>query len=188
MNIPFAIREILLKDRPKSLYDISPKGTVPVLHLPNNDILEESLDIMHWALERGVQNWYQNNKTKQDKMIDLNDTEFKFWLDKYKYHVRHPDKSKNYYRKKCGSILNPYEKYLSKSSFLISNECSLVDAALFPFIRQFANVDRNWFANNFRNMDLWLNNWINNSLFNTIMLKYKQWAPGDNQTIVEFEN
>ena len=78
MNIPFAIREILLKDRPKSLYDISPKGTVPVLHLPNNDILEESLDIMHWALERGVQNWYQNNKTKQDEMIDLNDTEFKF--------------------------------------------------------------------------------------------------------------
>ena len=93
-KISYEHREILLRKRPQALYDISAKGTVPVLQLPDGRVIDESIDIMRWALKKSdPESWYKDKIYEQDNMIERNDTVFKYWLDRYKYHVRYPENS-----------------------------------------------------------------------------------------------
>ena len=186
MNITVELREILLRDRPQSLYDISPKGTVPVLKLIDEDIIDESLDIMFWALKQGEQFWYNDNIEDQNQLISNNDSEFKYWLDRYKYHIRHPDQSREYYRSKCSETLIELELRLKNNRYLVGELCCIVDTALFPFIRQFANVNRDWFSEQYPNLENWLESWIESTLFISTMNKYKQWKPKDKPLIIDF--
>jgi len=186
MNISVELREILLRDRPQSLYDISPKSTVPVLQLVDGNIIDESLDIMLWALKQEEQFWYIDNIKDQDKLILNNDNEFKRWLDLYKYHIRHPEHPREFYRNKCSETLLEYELRLKNNKYILGKQCCLADVAIFPFIRQFSNVDREWFSNEYPNLDDWLFNWIESSLFNSIMNKYEQWKPEHKPLIVNF--
>ena len=104
-KINYEHREILLKNRPKNLYEISPKGTVPVLDLLNGEVIDESFDIMKWAISKNrSETLFNRVKQEQIDMISLNDNQFKKWLDKYKYHVRHPENSLDFYRKKHTSV------------------------------------------------------------------------------------
>jgi glutathione S-transferase len=174
-EIKVEIREVFLKERPQSLYDISPKGTVPVLHLSEEAVIDESIDIMKWALTQSSSDWYNSNLVLQDKMIHYNDIEFKQWLDKYKYHDQHPENTLKIYRDKCLETLLHYEKLLKKNSYLLANNIQLVDVAIFPFVRQCANVDRDWFASTLPHVEQWLENWIQSELFVRVMLKFEAW-------------
>ena len=101
-KINYEHREILLSRRPEKLYQLSPKGTVPVLELPSGDVIDESFDIMKWALSiNDPEIWFNKNKEKQLNLINLNDNKFKKWLDKYKYQARFPKYSLEYYRNEC---------------------------------------------------------------------------------------
>ena len=185
-NIKVEIREISLKDRPQSLYDISKKGTVPVILTKNNTVIDQSLDIMIWALnKKNNQTWLNKNSAEID-LINSNDTEFKKWLDKYKYHDRYPENSKESYRDKCKTILVSYENKLINNQYLINDNISIADIAIFPFIRQFANVDYKWFENNYIHLNKWLKKISTSNLFISVMSKYDTWHKNIEPKIVNF--
>ena len=185
-NIKVEIREISLKDRPQSLYNISKKGTVPVILTKNNTVIDQSLDIMIWALnKKNNQTWLNENSAEID-LINLNDTEFKKWLDKYKYHDRYPENSKESYRDKCKTILVSYENKLINNQYLINDNISIADIAIFPFIRQFANVDYKWFENNYIHLNKWLKKISTSNLFISVMSKYDTWHKNIEPKIVNF--
>tara|TARA_Y100001970_G_scaffold47925_2_gene60665 strand:+ start:4594 stop:5175 length:582 start_codon:yes stop_codon:yes gene_type:complete len=185
-NIQVELREISLRDRPQSLYDISKKGTVPVILTKNKNVIDESLDIMIWALKKKNNQTWLNKDNKEIDLINFNDTEFKKWLDKYKYHDRYPENSKESYRDKCNIILAKYENNLNNNQYLMSNKISIADIAIFPFIRQFANVDYKWFENNYFNLNKWLNNISSSKLFISIMNKYNTWDKNEEPMIIRF--
>tara|TARA_Y100001970_G_scaffold62302_1_gene79578 strand:+ start:161 stop:709 length:549 start_codon:yes stop_codon:yes gene_type:complete len=170
------IREISLKDRPKELYQASKKGTVPVLITLNGVVIDESLDIMVWALQGSLnQTWLIDDCDDMDS-INQNDTLFKKWLDRYKYHDRYLEDSKEYYRMQCGKVLSDYEEQLNKTKYLLRNTVGIADIAIFPFVRQFANVDYQWFENNYSNLKYWLEEIASSDLFLKIMDKQNVWV------------
>ena len=169
-------REILLNNRPEKLYQLSPKGTVPVLELPNGDVIDESLDIMKWTISiNDPEMWFDKNSEEQVDLIKLNDDKFKKWLDKYKYHVRFPEYSLEYYRKECEKILDIYEDRLKDKSFLFGATISLADIAIMPFIRQFSNVDIGYFNNRFTILSKWKQSLISIEIFSKMMNKFEVW-------------
>jgi len=175
-KISYEHREILLKDRPKKLYELSPKGTVPVLELPDNTVIDESLDIMKWALSiNDPDEWFMNKRDQQLDVIATNDQDFKKWLDRYKYHIRYPEFSMEYYRDQCEKILDIYERQLKDNRFLFSQNITLGDMALLPFIRQFAYVDITWFNQRFIYLSKWMEDLIQAGIFQSMMKKFKIW-------------
>jgi len=184
--IEVELREVFLRDRPQSLYAISPKATIPVLQLSDDSVIDESIDIMQWALVKSSSNWIVENSNNQNKMIHHNDTEFKEYLDKYKYHDCHPENTLEYYRDQCAKTLYRYEISLVENIYLLGNNIQLVDIAIFPFVRQCANVDRVWFASTFPNVERWLENWIQSELFRRVMPKFDAWKLGDEPLYILF--
>ena len=187
MEVSVELREVLLNERPQSLYKISSKGTVPVLLLKDGKVLDESLDIMQWAIKQGEQKLYEDKLNEQNQLIKYNDTKFKYWLDRYKYHVRYLEHSREYYQRKCSKTLAEYDMRLSGNAYLMGDRIRLADIAIFPFIRQCANVDQNWFNNKYPNLNQWLEIWKQSRLFKSVMMKYNQWRLGDELLIVNFQ-
>ncbi len=179
-------REILLKNRPKELVEISEKGTVPVLQLSGGTVIDESIDIMKWALNQNDPNdWYTDKIVEQNSLIALNDDEYKKRLDKYKYHERFPEGSYDEFQNAIGEILKTYELILSKSSYLCGDKVTLADMALFPFIRQGAHVDLVWFNTEFPILSKWLTIFKKSELFETIMKKYAVWKTGEDGILIQ---
>lgn len=174
------LREVSLKAKPKSLLHYSQKGTVPVLISEAGAVIDESLDIMYWALEvNDPDNWLKSID-KQAPLIRLNDDVFKAQLDKYKYADRYPEYSENFYREACYPFLDRLESHLSTQTFLFSDHCCFADIAIFPFIRQFAHVDLDWFkATKWTKLQHWLTQLKSSELFTSIMTKYPAWQEGD---------
>ena len=187
MEVSVELREVLLNERPQSLYKISSKGTVPVLLLNDGKVLDESLDIMLWAIKQGEQKLYEDKLNEQNQLIKYNDTKFKYWLDRYKYHVRYLEHSREYYQRKCSKTLAEYDMRLSGNAYLMGDRIRLADIAIFPFIRQCANVDQNWFNNKYPNLNQWLEIWKQSRVFKSVMMKYNQWKLGDESLIVNFQ-
>ena len=187
MEVSVDLREVLLNERPQSLYKISSKGTVPVLLLNDGKVLDESLDIMLWAIEQGEQKLYEDKLNEQNQLIKYNDTKFKYWLDRYKYHVRYLEHSREYYQRKCSKTLAEYDMRVSGNAYLMGDRIRLADIAIFPFIRQCANVDQNWFNNKYPNLNQWLEIWKQSRVFKSVMMKYNQWRLGDELLIVNFQ-
>ena len=185
-GISVELREILLTERPDELYAISSKGTVPVLELEDGQIIDESFDIIMWALDQTNTDWMEINPDQQLKMIHANDHEFKPWLDKYKYHERHPEHTKEYYQNQCDAFLSNYNETLKMQPYLTGEKMQLLDVAVFPFVRQFAFVDSHYFEEKYSQLNLWLQKWKNSKLFNSIMDKYIQWGPDHDPMIVSF--
>lgn len=189
------LREILLRDKPLAMLDISPKATVPVLQMLDGTVLDESLDIMLWALKQGDNKYWLGEKyrTVTDSLINHNDGKFKYFLDRYKYADRYPEFPSFYYRQQAEEFLAELEQRLTQSAYLCTEHPTLADMAIFPFIRQFSMVDQQWFDSSpYRALQTWLQQWLKSPLFLSVMYKYQPWHPGDLQqrfggvTIVEF--
>ena len=183
-GIQVEIREIVLKHKPTHMLSVSPKGTVPVLITSNDSIIDESLDIMHWALQQNdPENWLPSIPEQHDvtaQLIQHNDGPFKHWLDKYKYADRHPEQTEAYYRQQGELTLKTLEQKLSENDYLVSNTLSLVDISLLPFIRQFASVDKAWFdASPYPHLQAWLEHFLQSDAFNNIMAKLPPWQEND---------
>lgn len=176
------LREVELRNKPESLLLASPKGTVPVLVLDNGQMFDESLDIMRWALQQNdPEHWLETAWLKDTRnLIQWNDSEFKYYLDRYKYADRYPDFSALDYRQKAERFLVELEYRLHQNTHLCGNQFSLADAAILPFIRQFAAVDSIWFESApYSNIQLWLNEFVTSNRLIEVMVKYEPWKPGD---------
>ncbi len=172
-KIDYESIEISLKDKPSDFLELSPKGTVPVLVDNNGVVIEESLEIMFWALNKSdPENWILNDNNLSQKLINENDFNFKKNLDKYKYADRYPEYPKEYYRAQCEVFLNLLNEKLRSKSYLMAEKISLADVAIFPFIRQFSLVDEEWFLNSkYQELKKWLQGFEESQMFKDVMKK-----------------
>ena len=180
------IREVLLRDKPPSMLEYSSKGTVPVLVLQSGEVIDESLDVIEWALNlNDPDNWQRskdNEKTKE--LIKINDGEFKHHLDRYKYSKRYDNEDPEFHRKKCLSFIEKVNSELQNSKYIFDDAISYIDISLLPFIRQFRIADNEWFDElPYENVKSWLSNFLNSELLESIMSKHDLWKEGDEVTI-----
>jgi glutathione S-transferase len=155
-------REVILRDRPQHMLDISPKGTVPVMLLDDGTVIEESIEIMEY-----VQSW--NLSSEERGWMERNDDEFKFHLDRYKYPNRYHDVDKIEHRSAASNFIRDLDSNIPEGN---------LSDAIFPFIRQFANHDRDWFdSQEWNNVHEWLEENLSSDEFKTCMTKYPQWSP-----------
>ena len=177
------LREVVLKNKPAEMLAASPKGTVPVLVLPNATVLEQSLDIMLWALRRNDPlRWLEPGAGTLADMLALVaecDDQFKPQLDRYKYPARFEGSSADA-RELGVRFLLDLEARLSDSGQLFGARASLADAAVMPFVRQFAMVEPAWFESQpWPLLHAWLAGWTGSPLFERAMWKYMPWIPGE---------
>ncbi|MFT5548836.1 MAG: glutathione S-transferase [Candidatus Azotimanducaceae bacterium] len=174
------LREVKLSDMPQALLTLSPKATVPVLQLSEGRVIDESLDIMRWALSIADPSHWLENSHVSDQLIEQSDNYFKPLLDKYKYADRHPELSELKHRQNAETFLNLLEKRLHLHLYLVDDQIRFADIAIFPFIRQFVGVEPNWFIQSDYNLvKRWLNTLIESNEFKTIMHKYSVWQEYD---------
>lgn len=187
-GIQVELREVVLKDKPASLITLSPKATVPVLQTAEKRIIEESIEIMDWALQQNdPDNWFNSLSEQQqqlgNELINYNDGEFKYYLDRYKYADRFPEHTEQFYREQGELFLQKLEDLLNQQDYLLDTHITWADMAILPFIRQFASVDRDWFNSaNYPKLQNWLKQFLDSDLFKSIMPKFKQWKQGDEVT------
>lgn len=175
------LREVKLADKPAAMLAASPKGTVPVLVLPGGEVIDESLAIMRWALGRNdPEGWLAGDDSG---LIDLCDGPFKYHLDRYKYPDRYAGEAghaRTDHRDEGLAILSDLSFRLAGRSQLMGETRTLADIALFPFVRQFANTDRDWFdAQPIPDLQRWLDGHLGSDLFLGVMDKAAPWKPGD---------
>ena len=176
------LREITLKNKPPQMLAISPKGTVPVLQLLDGTVIEESREIMIWALAQQDPQGLLNDAAlhEANALIDKNDNEFKYWLDRYKYADRHLEMTQTEYRQKSEEFLQLLEELLTKNTYLLGRGITLADIGIMPFVRQFAHVNRDVFYNlPYPNLQRWLQDWLQHPLFLQAMTKFQPWQDGD---------
>jgi glutathione S-transferase len=176
-------REIGLKDKPTEMLRASPKGTVPVLVLEDGTVLDESLDIMRWALGRSdPQGWLGGDNAYHNDASDLiaqNDGDFKFHLDRYKYPHRYGLADGLAHRELARGFLDLLQARLTLHSFLAGAHFGFADAAIAPFVRQFAHTDAAWFAaQSWSHLAQWLQDFEASAAFAQVMEKHPVW-PGD---------
>lgn len=179
-GIEVGLREVVLKNKPAAMLEASSKGTVPVLIETNGRVIDESLDVMAWALNHQDSDHWLKGKGLQDPLIDSCDNTFKHWLDRYKYAVRFPEQSEHWYREQCKLFLDQLEQLLTDHRYLRSDSLSVVDVAVMPFVRQFAAVDTNWWSGRpYPQVATWLEQLLESDLFKGVMKKYPKWQDGD---------
>jgi glutathione S-transferase len=174
------LREVLLRDKPAAMLQASPKGSVPVLVLADGAVLDQSLAIMQWALQRhDPGDWLGGDQAANAELIGHNDTVFKSQLDRYKYFVRHPERSQAEHRAQAEATLRDWERRLvSNGGGLSQAKLRLGDAALFPFVRQFAAVEPAWWMSApYPGLRLWLQRWIESEWFSAAMVQVARWVP-----------
>ena len=177
-GIAVELREVKLAAKPPQLAEASPKATVPVLVLSDGSVIDESLAIMRWALaQNDPEGWLAGDDTA---LIATNDGVFKYHLDRAKYPGRYEEDGVTDHRAAALALLAPLEQRLAQAAYLCGPVRTLTDMALFPFIRQFAHIDREWFAQQpLPNLQGWLERHIASDLFAAIMPKFAPWAEGD---------
>lgn len=183
-GLAIELREVALRNKPACMLAASPKGSVPVLLFPDGRVIGESWDIMQWALrQRDPENWLGSNEdylSAAQPWIEINDAHFKLHLDRYKYPDRHPGNVREHYRAQGEIFLQQLEQRLNIHRHLLGAHFSIADAALFPFVRQFAEVDKDWFAHApYSALRDWLHEIIVSLRFAEIMQKQPPWQPGD---------
>ncbi len=185
-SITVDLREVSLRAKPEAMLSLSAKATVPVLHLPDDSVLEESLDIMYWALAQSdPHQWLDSaSAASSASLIAENDHDFKDHLDRYKYWERYPAEPQQHYREAAELFLCKLELLLKDSAYLLGNSIGITDVAIFPFIRQFAFVDKDWFDQApYPGLQRWLQGFLDSQLFARCMGKQVPWQAGD-QTLL----
>ncbi len=182
-GIAYELREVVLKDKPSAMLSISPKGTVPVMQIDQSHVIDESLDVMRWALRN-----HGDAPELDDVLIQANDHQFKPVLDRYKYFDRFPENSQQAYFDLARPFLSSLEEALVPATendspyFLRSSQLSPLDLAILPFVRQFAFVDRQRFDQlELPKLIYWLKSLLGSDFFMAVMHKYPQWSENENQ-------
>ncbi|MEL7691015.1 glutathione S-transferase [Citromicrobium bathyomarinum] len=173
----YVLREVKLARKPAELIEASPKGTVPVLVLPDGTVIDESIEIVRWALAQSdPEGWLDRDDAG---LIERNDGSFKHDLDRYKYPDRHQSDAM-LHRQRGLEFLRLLDERLSEHPQLCGSQRGITDAAIMPFVRQFAAVERDWFAAQpIPHLQKWLEHHLSSPLFLAIMVRFDPWAPGD---------
>lgn len=185
-GIQVEIREILLRDKPQHLRDLSPKATVPVLWLTDGTVIDQSLDVMHWALaQKQPVAWIEPNPAEVHQgglWLQQLDGPFKQNLDRYKYPNRYDNCDPIPHRTACVGQLLVWDQQLADGrAFLLGAKPSFYDCAILPFVRQFRIADEAWFdaQTRFPNLQRFLHAFLNSAWFEQAMPKLAPWKPGD---------
>jgi len=198
------LREVVLKSKPEQMLAVSPKGTVPVLLVPSEneqgfDVIDESIDVVAWALQQSDDPDHWLTHSCDDELIKSCDNEFKHWLDRYKYSDRYPEFEPHFYFEKACAFLTQIESRLVLSTDTNKNESgecteayfidtpsvSVLDITIFPFVRQFAFVDKNKFdALDSPKLQSWLNYFLISPIFLSVMQKYPMWVNGETERVL----
>ena len=178
-GIKVELREVVLREKPRQMLELSPKGTVPVLVCHDDQVIDESFDIMIWALGNDF------FKIDECELVKHCDENFKPWLDRYKYPNKYNDNTQEFVLENAMNFLELLEKKLEKNIFLFGSNRGFADIGIAPFIRQFAHVDIEWFLSlKYPKLINWYKEFVDWHVFKSIMEKNPKWA--DNQPIVFF--
>jgi glutathione S-transferase len=177
------LREVVLRAKPAELLAASPKGTVPVLVLPDGQVIDQSLDIMHWALARhDPEQWLvpeQDTVAAMQALVARCDGAFKADLDRYKYANRYADADALAHRTAGADFLAALDTRLQAAPYLFGSRACLADMAIAPFVRQFAQTDAAWFgAQPWPALALWLDGFVASARFQRVMEKFAPWISG----------
>lgn len=182
-GLEYEHREVLLRNKPEAMLAASPKGTVPVFITTNGHVIDESLAIIQFALRRNdPEDWLKNLPSSQP-FIDIIDGDFKYHLDRYKYASRYDENAKRgdvdlEHRQSAVTCLEVWENALTQKPYLLGQSPSIADIATFPFIRQFAATESDWWSDGpLPNTKKWLSKWLESELFKLIMVKHPVWSP-----------
>lgn len=175
------LRNIVMTNIPDEMISISPKATVPVLLLDDGSVIDESLDVMIWALNKSDPNYLLFDSESEMfyemmGLINRNDSCFVQALNKYKAASRYHDIDEVYYREQCEVFISELEQRLTNHYYLMTDTPSLADYAILPFMRQFSRVDRKWYNKlHYPKLQGWLENHYQNPIFSKVMKKYPLW-------------
>jgi glutathione S-transferase len=188
-GIGYELREVDLRNKPACMLAASPKGSVPVLVLSGSRVIDESWDIMQWALQQhDPENRLGTSKRHVDAALPLvhsNDNTFKASLDRYKYADRHPEHPQTHYRSQGEPFLQQLEMRLQATAYLLGNTPSIADMAIFPFIRQFAGVDQDWFDQSpYPGLRNWAEALTHSAMFKAVMQKHPVWNSRDKPVVI----
>jgi len=189
------LRAITMANKPDHMLAMSPKGTVPVLILENSNkggkqVIDESLDIMLWALNRNDPKNLLYSQTPESLkemllIIEENDKQFKPTLEQYKHARRYHNDDEEHYRQLCEPFIQKLEARLKQHDFLMGSTPSLLDYALLPFIRQFSRVNRQvYLQGSYTHLQKWLNHHLQSRLFSKAMFKYPLWLDSHQEFIL----
>ncbi len=183
-RLDIRVREVVLRDKPAEMLEASPKGTVPVLVLESGEVIDESLDVMRWALaEADPEGWLSADAAETDALIAQNDGPFKRALDRYKYPNRYEDEGADPVANRDAGLAileGLSERIAANGGQLFDPAPTLADMAIFPFVRQFAHTDMDWWESAAPGpVKTWLAGHKDSARFKAIMKKYPQWAPGE---------
>ncbi|NND55404.1 MAG: glutathione S-transferase [Gammaproteobacteria bacterium] len=186
------LREVILRDKPEAMLNVSQKGTVPVLVIrpgtAEQEVIDESLDIMLWALaQNDPDGWLAADPAETNQLILASDDDFKVWLDRYKYPDRYAaeELAGSNPRDECCRFLDVLESRLAAQPWLVAGSLTLADVAIFPFVRQFAHTDIDWFRGGvYPAVCAWMDVLLESEFFTSVMAKYPAWAPGDEVTVL----
>ena len=181
-NIQCEIREIRLNNKPDSMLDVSPKGTVPVLIL-DETVIDESVDIIDWVIKKRnifVGNITESQISLTNKIIDIFDDKFKHHLDRYKYSSRYENEDPLFHRNECKKILLEVNGLISDKDYFFSNEFNKIDISILPFLRQFRIADAKWFDEdmNIARIHKYLHKFLQSKLLEDVMVNIKEWKEG----------
>ncbi|MDX1282671.1 glutathione S-transferase [Shewanella colwelliana] len=180
---PVLLRDIVLKDKPTEMLVVSPKGTVPVLVTPNGTVIEESFEVMLWALSMSdpddlLCSGDDEMLASMQTLIYRFDNEFKRCLENYKCAKRYSETNIIECRQACEVYIAQLEQLLTAHQYLLADRESLADIALLPFIRQFARVERQWYLQApYPHVRQWLNRYLQSKMFSKVMTKHQLWLP-----------
>jgi glutathione S-transferase len=178
------LREVVLRNKPTEMLEIAPNETVPVLLLENGEVLDQSLDIMLWSLRKNDPSGWLDPKdgvlNEMLALIEETDGDFKLNLDHYKYAPRRQNGDPKIYRKRGEIFVQTLNARLENNEYLLGKKPILADYAILPFVRQFANTDRNWFDSlPYPQLQKWMEVLLTGGLFFAVMNKYPAWKSGD---------
>ena len=179
------LREVRLRNKPQSMLEISPKGTVPVLLLDDGSVIDESIEIIEWCINN-KKDMFKDTLNKDQELftedaIKLFDEKFKFHLDRYKYASRYENVDATSHKDACLDILKTLDKYINNTKWFFSNNINKIDISVLPFIRQFRIADPEWFDVNqdIPNIQIWLENFLQSKLLNIVMVNFEVWEPNN---------
>ena len=178
------LREVELRNLPAEALAVSPHATVPSLVVSADEYMDESWDIVKWAIKQhDPDNWAGDNNeylNHAEMLVETNDHSFKEDLDHYKYADRHPEHPMEYYRERCEEFLEELNEMLEENVYLLSEHISIADIAVFPFIRQFSLVDKDWFDQApYPELQRWLKAILDTEWFADAFKKHELWQSGN---------